>query len=86
MQNISITKLSLGIFLLCIPGIISVVLMIPEMPNLDLQQIPMPLWALQIISAVQTSILFLIFIFIGSFCARKVWLSAPLIESVMASK
>ena len=86
MQNISITKLSLGIFLLCIPGIISVVLMIPEMPNLDTQQIPMPLWALQIISGIQTSILFLIFIFIGSFCARKVWLSAPLIESVMTKQ
>lgn len=83
MQNISITKLSIYIFLLCIPGIVSVVLMIPEMPNLDTQQIPMPLWALQIISAIQTSILFLIFIFIGSFCARKVWLSAPLIESLI---
>jgi hypothetical protein len=83
MQQIPITKLSLSIFLLCVPGIISVILMIPEIANINPQEIPMPLWALQLISGIQTSVLFLIFIFIGSFCARKVWLSAPLIETVL---
>jgi hypothetical protein len=86
MQTYPPLKLNSIIFLLCVPGIISSVLMIPDILKLNNQELPMPLWMLQIISGVQSSILFLIFIFIGSFCARKVWLSAPLIENLITQQ
>lgn len=86
MQPPSITKLSISLFLLCIPGIISAVLMIPEIANLQTNELPMSLGMIQLASGIQTSILFLIFIFIGSFCARQVWLSAPLIENIITNQ
>jgi membrane protease YdiL (CAAX protease family) len=83
MQTPSTTKLNLSLFLLCIPGIISVVLMIPDALKLQSTPPPMPVETIQMVSALQISILLMACIFIGSICARKVWLSAPLIESLI---
>lgn len=83
MQTPSTTKLCIGLFLLCIPGIISVVLMIPKMLSLQPEPLPMPVTTIQLVSILQMSVLFMVCIVIGSICAKKVWLSAPLIESLI---
>lgn len=70
----------LVLFLLGFVGILSSVSLIPQLTSLSPEPLPMSVFWLQVISVVQTSVLLLLMVVLGSVFAKKVNLSTPVID------
>ena len=74
------------LFIIGFLGIVSLVPLIPALINLHPEPLPFPIEVVQIISVMQSSILLLGMVFLGSFLANKVNLRAPVIQAISMSQ
>ncbi|MFC1863867.1 type II CAAX prenyl endopeptidase Rce1 family protein [Thermodesulfobacteriota bacterium] len=83
MKNIkpSILLFSLGFF-----GIVSIVPLIPQLLALQSEPLPMSVEMIQIISVVQSSVLLLLMVWLGSFFSKKVGLTSPVVFAMAHSE
>ena len=75
-------KLNIWLFVLGFIGVLSVLPLIPILLEAQPQPIPIPMSTLQLISAIQSAVLLLILVLIGSFFANKVGLKAPVVSAI----
>jgi membrane protease YdiL (CAAX protease family) len=74
------------LFFLGFLGIVSIIPLIPKLLALQSSPLPMSLELIQIISVVQSSILLLFMVWLGSVCSKKVGLSSPVIVALAQSQ
>ncbi|MFT5194421.1 MAG: membrane protease YdiL (CAAX protease family) [Cellvibrionaceae bacterium] len=70
------------LFLLGFIGVLSVIPLLPRLLEAQPQPIPVSLATLQLLSVIQSAVLLILMVIIGSFFARKVNLKAPVISAV----
>jgi membrane protease YdiL (CAAX protease family) len=68
------------LFLLGFIGILSSVSLIPQLTSLSPEPLPMPVFWLQVVSVIQSSMLLLLMVAIGNIFAKRVNLSTPIID------
>jgi len=72
----------LVLFLLGFVGILSSVSLIPQLTSLSPEPLPISVFWVQVISVIQTSVLLLLMVVLGSVFAKRVNLTIPVIESL----
>ena len=76
-------KLNSWLFGLGFLGVLSALPLIPILLEAQSQPIPIPMSTLQLISAVQSAVLLIILVLVGSFFASKVGLKAPVLSAIV---
>ena len=79
-------KPSILLFSLGFLGIVSIVPLIPQLLALQSAELPITVEVIQIVSVVQSSVLLLLMIWLGSIFSKKVGLSAPVIFALARSE
>lgn len=79
-------KLYILLFTLGFIGVLSILPLIPQLLELQAEKPPMPVWAIQAISVIQSSVLLFIMIWLGAVFSKKVTLTSPVIHAVVESK
>ena len=73
------------LFLLGFVGVLSVLPVIPQLLALQAEKPPIPVWLIQAIAVIQSSVLLVLMVWLGAVFARKVGLNAPVILAIARS-
>lgn len=79
MSNNKYVQPSIVLFFLGFLGVLSAIPLIPQLLALQAETPPMPVEVIQFISAIQSSVLLLLMIWLGAVFSKKVGLSSPVI-------
>ena len=86
MNIINSIKPSVLMFIFGLPGVISLILLVPEMLALQPEPLSFSISIIQLISTVQSSVLLLVMVWLGAVFSKKVGLSAPVIFALAHSE
>lgn len=74
------------LFILGFLGVLSILPLVPQLLELQTEKPPMPLWVIQTVSVIQSSVLLFIMVWLGAVFSKKVALTSPVIQAAVESK
>lgn len=86
MERMKELKPQFLLFFLGFLGVLSILPLIPQLLELQAEKPPMPLWVIQAVSVIQSSVLLFIMVCLGAVFSKKVAFASPVIQAVVESE